>query len=335
MSKRSVGDWLREAFFAKDKASLDQIVRNYDAQKTKDEDDPEENGEGNGHKEPDGDEGRENEIHSGHKGGIHIHVTGSGDEVKKTKDEETEERLKGCEDGIKSISDKLTQIMDHMAKDNDDPPPWLKKEDEDEDEDGDDKETKDEGGSSEASEGQTGALTASPPPSVEYDLGEADPALKTGKSMMGDAAYNQRRNAAWTHLQQETRSRAEVLAPGITIPTFDAAPTKTSGQMVCDLRRAALKTALTDEAKRRTIGPHLTPAVLKQMSCDSVRYAFLDASDRIRAANNQAGRPSPAFMGDASPRAVWEEQRERVKTWQQGNNDFWTKNGGLGPQVRH
>lgn len=292
MSKRTMGDFLRQAFFAKDKAALAQIVK--DA----------ENGNGD---EPDGDEGKH--ATTGTEGGVHVHIEhhepGNGD-AKPTKDEETEERLKGCEDKIAAMDKKLDRILDAMPK------------------------VKDEEGMSgeatgsklppEAGEGDT---TMEPPPAVEAELMEADPVPEQERMRMGDAAYQARRTQGLTALVQDTVARAEVLAPGIQVPTWDSTPgNKQLAEQLCALRRTALTTAAETDAGKAVLGSYTQS--IRTMSCDAVRYAFRDASDRMRTLNNERNKPSPVFGNQGNQmRGYRTREQEKIAAINKANAEFW------------
>jgi len=86
--------------------------------------------------------------------------------------------------------------------------------------------------------------------------------------------------SAWSDLV----ARAEILAPGIRMPTFDAqSPAKTTFDAMCNFRRRVLKEALVEDDTRQAIEslsggkPNLT-----MMTCDSVQVLFNGASELVR-----------------------------------------------------
>jgi hypothetical protein len=296
MSKRSLRDYIHDAFFARDKASLATIVK--DAE----EDIPpellkkaaEEGGNGD-HDEPDGDEGTK------HQSAVHVHI-----EHGKASDS-LDSRVGALETGMKSIDAKLSRIADAL-------PDFLKKDD--------DKEpTKDEGELA----GEEGAQTAEKLTAAEPDLMEADPALKTGPSKMGDAAYVAAVGKQVTALIQDTRARAEALSPGIRFATFDAKPNMATAKSVCDMRRAALTAAAGTEAGRKVLGRYTADAI-KGLSCADVRRQFLDASDRVRDINNGQGRNHQLVVVDA--RSFRQGQQATLKSINQRNHEHWEKQMG-------
>jgi hypothetical protein len=314
-------DLIHRAFFAEDKAALAAIIK--DAEKEK------KNGDDDDHDEPDGDEGHH----------IHLHL---GDKTKDDQDPDVQSRLKNLEDGFKSIDSKVSRVLDHLAKDGELPEAlkkhqFGKKEDDDGDGDGDNgdgdgDEKKDE--TEDAPAGNEEALTASDPGGVAgAELMEADPALKTGQSMMGDKKMVGRWNTALGNYVRDTAARAEVLSPGIKITkNLDAggvANLKAIGTGVCDLRRASLGKALTSDQGRQAVGRYITVAGIKKMSCDAVRIAFLQASDAMRQMNNDVGKAAPgsSFTGE-DPRAYRDRQTQTLAGINKANREFWAKQTG-------
>jgi hypothetical protein len=337
MSRRSIGDYILRGFMSRDKASVTAVIQDAEAalaKRTKDQDD---------HDEPDGDEG------GGDKHtivNIHNHHEGDDDDKDKAPVGDSGKlgaRVARLEKGFTSMDKKLDRVLDSITgKGKDDGlPPWLAKKGDDDkgdddkgdDDKGDDDDKKDT--DDDLPTGHTeGAQVAQDPPGVEAELMEADPALKTGPSKMGDSAYRGRLSTAFKNLIQETRARAEILAPGIKFPTMDAAQgPKVASEMICGIRRAALTKAITDQRTGPVIAGYLTAGGIKAMSCDAVRYAFMDASDKVRAHNNATGRPSEAtYSADGDPRAFRDAQSEKIRQINARNREFWTKHGGLGPQ---
>lgn len=57
----------------------------------------------------------------------------------------------------------------------------------------------------------------------------------------------------------DTVARAEILAPGVKLPTFDTkADKKKTADSLCALRRKAMGVAFKDDAKRKHFAPFLT-----------------------------------------------------------------------------
>jgi hypothetical protein len=86
---------------------------------------------------------------------------------------------------------------------------------------------------------------------------------------------------------QATAAAAEILAPGIAIPTYDrAAKPKATFDAICSLRRAALQTASQDPVIGVVVRDTGDPAT---MSCGAVRALFKAASSAKRMVNDSAG----------------------------------------------
>jgi hypothetical protein len=302
MGSRSVGDYIRDAFFARDKASLAQIVQDAEAVIPLP------------HAEPDGDEDTKHQQ-------VVIHNHHNPSEGATTGDDASiAGRVRRLEDGVKSINDKLTKIADAM-------PPWLAGGEGEEDPDADKEQTEDEPPPASDGPDEEGSMTAEKLTEAEPDLMSADPALKTGKSKMGDAAYVARVNAGLIKLIRDTKARAEILAPGLgKRVTIDAKATKATQDALCGTRRAALVGASKSEAGRKALGRFDAKSV-GSMSCDAVRSLFLDASDRMRDANNAGAlhAPAPAFADERSYR---EAQQQRIRDMNKANAEFWNKQTG-------
>lgn len=99
----------------------------------------------------------------------------------------------------------------------------------------------------------------------------------------------------------DARAAAEILAPGISLQTFDAAaPAKDTRGRIRDLKVRALQAALADPVRREHVqtvmgGATLTADAIAKMPSDSVVAVFGAASALARAANNQGGGSSRTF----------------------------------------
>lgn len=291
MSKRTIADWIRHAFLTKDEAAVAKLIA--DAEKE--------------HAEPDGDEGKH--ATTGTEGGVHVHIEHKDDG---TADQATETRLKNCEDGIKALDTKVSQVLDAVSK-MADQNPFAKKDD-------DDDKTNDQ-------DPGEGAATAETLASAEPDLMEADPALKTGRSQMGDAKYSAAVGVALGKLITDTRARCELLAPGMQLITVDAKPGAAAQNGLCDMRRAALTHAAGSDVGKAVMSPRHTADAIKAMSCEAVRVLFLDASDRMAVLNNGAARNTGSFAAD-DQRGYRATQTERLTAINKANRQFWANQAG-------
>lgn len=289
MSARTIRDYIAQAFLAKDKATADAIMKDAEKDLLVDPDD---------HEEPDGDE---KDTH------VHLHLK-NGDSV--------DSRVKRVEDGLAALDTKLSRIIDAL------PPEFLKgKKDDDEDEEDPDA-TKDAGELG----GEEGAQTAQALSAAEPELMEADPALNTGPSKMGDAAYIAAVSKGIARVVKDTRARAEMLVPGMRFPTFDAAPRQETARKLCDMRRDALKRASTTDAGKRLLGRAYTADAITGLDCGAVRLLFVDATDRARDANNGQGRVFQPPTHDA--RAYRDHATTQLRSINDRNRAFWDKQIG-------
>ena len=141
---------------------------------------------------------------------------------------------------------------------------------------------------------------------TEDDVLEAEQAEHNaeaaGKTYTGDA---------------DLRSRAEILAPGITFPTRDA-KAKTADH-VCSCQRMALGRAMQTEDGKVAVEPFLLGRELKALTADQVASAFVGASELLKARNNARGsrqsittkdfgRPGDVAAMNARNREFWKGQ---------------------------
>jgi hypothetical protein len=109
----------------------------------------------------------------------------------------------------------------------------------------------------------------------------------------GDSAMKSKDSAFMVSSWQHTLTMAEIIAPGIRIPTFDskAAP-KVSYQGICDFRKRALSLALLTADTNKIIedvraGRTLDSAGLLKLSCPEVRTLFFATGAAVKARNTQ------------------------------------------------
>ncbi|KVT65683.1 hypothetical protein WK55_31535 [Burkholderia ubonensis] len=111
---------------------------------------------------------------------------------------------------------------------------------------------------------------------------------------------------------QDALSRAEILAPGVRLPTFDAkAVRKKTVDAICVLRRRALRAAMDNE-NAELVKSVVGGANLASMTCDSVTAFFNAASGLVRGKNS----------GITARRTNDSAQSER-KDINQIHADFW------------
>lgn len=90
---------------------------------------------------------------------------------------------------------------------------------------------------------------------------------------------------------QDTIARAEILSPGIKVPTFDAKlPARKTQDALCAFRRKVIDRAYATDDGKAAIDAVLAGDKLdtKSMTCDAARILFNAASERVKAANTAA-----------------------------------------------
>ena len=121
---------------------------------------------------------------------------------------------------------------------------------------------------------------------------------------------------------QDTVALAEILVPGIRVPTYDrAAKPGQTFKKICGLRRSALDIAYTQPATRSMLDEILAGRNLdtKNMTCDAVRSLFRSAAAAQRAANNAVGARDNrgSKPGKQAPRTLAEINRMNADKYAQ------------------
>jgi hypothetical protein len=120
---------------------------------------------------------------------------------------------------------------------------------------------------------------------------------------------------------KDTIARAEILAPGIKMPTFDAASgVKKVRDNLCALRRKALDAALLDDTSSEFVKPLVASDGIKSMTCDAVKVSFYAASEIAKRNNNDRGIGYDRATRDASSVVL-----KSIADINKGNRDFWAK----------
>jgi uncharacterized protein len=140
-------------------------------------------------------------------------------------------------------------------------------------------------------EGLKGSLTHGPVNDAEKTEKEKEREEEL-KAEAKDGADVKAKDSAWMGESfQETVALAEVIAPGISLPTFDTAdpPTKTY-DAICQLRKRALSFGNSEPATNAMItqvrgGKELTSDGLQGMKCPEARTLFLAVGAMKKAAN--------------------------------------------------
>jgi hypothetical protein len=130
-----------------------------------------------------------------------------------------------------------------------------------------------------------------------------------------------------SHLQSEfseTVAAAEILVPGVALPTFDAATTAAATiERLCSFRRQTLVSAMKDEATgtyvTRVIGGRAFDAATAP--CDRVADVFHSAAELKRHATNTENAGTPYVIGSGNGLAVGAVRS--VADWNDANKNFW------------
>ncbi len=148
--------------------------------------------------------------------------------------------------------------------------------------------------------------------SDEKEEAEDDDDEDDGKTK--DAALKRFRDAV---------SRAEILSPGLRVPTTDAKATaKTIDAAICACQRKALAAAYATDAGKKAVEPFLGGGdpTFDTMDAAALQAAFIGASELMRAQNNAAGLRPGVTTQDFG--------RAPVKTADLNakNRAFWNRN---------
>ncbi|WP_250538803.1 MULTISPECIES: DUF2213 domain-containing protein [unclassified Caballeronia] len=114
-------------------------------------------------------------------------------------------------------------------------------------------------------------------------------------------------------------SRAEILSPGIKLPTLDSkASTADQAASLCKCQRKALDLAYQTEAGRAAIAPFVggKTADFEKMPVALVHAAFMGASELMKAQNNARAHDSSVTTKDFGKRSTVADLNKR-------NREFW------------
>ncbi|MFM0488009.1 DUF2213 domain-containing protein [Paraburkholderia graminis] len=197
---------------------------------------------------------------------IHIHMPGAekADAAEETKDDESAaDPMAQVMDAIKAVADSVAAIGERVSKLEAGPT-------NDSEEEKKDDETKDDAEEMEESE-------------ETKDSDEEEEKKDDDKKSTNDSA-------SFRDEFQDAKARAEILAPGVKLPTFDAkAERKKTADAICVLRRRALKAALTNDNAdlvRAIVGD----SDVSKMTCDAAKMAFHASSELVKQKNKTVAR---------------------------------------------
>ena len=135
--------------------------------------------------------------------------------------------------------------------------------------------------------------------SLDSEGGEPEDEVKTGDDVLEAETAETNSEAKGEVLTGDSLksviSRAEILAPGIQMPTGDAAKT---GKAIATLQRKALATAYATADGKKAIDPFLMKREIKQLTGDALNSVFTGAAELMRASNNSRGMRVSATTTD-------------------------------------
>jgi len=135
-------------------------------------------------------------------------------------------------------------------------------------------------------------------------------------------------SAAFEEPFGETISLAEILVPGIRVPTFDRAsdPKKTLDAM-CKLRRDALELGYADKDTRPVIDQVIGGKALdlKSMTCDAVKPIFLAAANVKRALNSAKSTDMTGHTKHGQPSLP-----HTISDMNRAADEYWSKQPRVG-----
>jgi 8-oxo-dGTP pyrophosphatase MutT (NUDIX family) len=218
---------------------------------------------------------------------IHIHMPGAekANASEDTKDDESEadpmakvaQSLDALTQAVTSINDRVSALESAgSTKDSDE-----EKKDETKDDDGDAGDESDETNDSDEEE-----------------------------EKKGDEKKSTSDSASFRDEFQDAKARAEILAPGVKLPTYDSkADSKKTADSLCVLRRRALRASL-ENGNADTVRIITGDADVSKMDCAAAKMAFHAASELVKQKNKSAKTAT------ADAQAV-------TKDLNQIHRDFW------------
>lgn len=104
----------------------------------------------------------------------------------------------------------------------------------------------------------------------------------------GDEKKSTSDSASFRDEFQDAKARAEILAPGVKLPTYDAkADGKKTADSLCVLRRRALRASL-ENGNAETVRIITGDADVSKMDCAAAKMAFHAASELVKQKNKSA-----------------------------------------------
>lgn len=98
---------------------------------------------------------------------------------------------------------------------------------------------------------------------------------------------------------QDAKARAEILAPGVKLPTFDAkSEGKKTADAICVLRRRALRAGL-ENSNADLVRAIVGDADVSKMTCDAAKMAFHASSELVKQKNKTVARKTTDAAAEA------------------------------------
>ena len=115
---------------------------------------------------------------------------------------------------------------------------------------------------------------------------------------------------------RDTVAKAEILAPGVRLPSFDAkAAAKTTNDSICALRRRALKSAFDSDDRKMHVAPFVDAAPdFSKMPCDAIKFSFAGAAELAKRGNAPTMQIAAAGTRDAATRSTIDGMNAAAKT---------------------
>jgi hypothetical protein len=190
---------------------------------------------------------------------IHIHMPGAGEPGGPvTKDDETEsdDPMAKCMAAIEQVAQAVAAIGERVSK--------LETPSTNDSEEEKKEETKDDDGDGDGDDSEE---------TMDSDESE---------EKKDDKTYD---SAALRDEFQDAKARAEILAPGVKLPTFDAkAEGKKTADSICVLRRRALRAGL-ENSNADLVRAIVGTADVSKMTCDAAKMAFHASSELVKQKN--------------------------------------------------
>lgn len=171
-------------------------------------------------------------------------------------------------------------------------------------------------------------------------VGETDlPGLEDLKQGGSTGDRRRYRDYARTHdsadaeeLWSDAMAAAEILQPGVKVPTFDARLTlESTARRLCAFRRRVLDHALSDDNTKAVIHDAIGTIDTKTLTCDSVKMAFNAAAAQVRVLN-RGGMTRQAVTRDAGngvarrgPPSISEMNAQAKEFWNTRNTNGATR----------